>query len=108
MKTLRMYGASDDLVEAEGIEGADEYGIYTHDTWPYVASFNVISQGEAKGLRIHVLFDGCWSFAVSADDSETLPSWPTRRTWGVPSSYSELLEIDVPDDATIKLNPRKP
>lgn len=102
MKTLRMYGESDDLIEVEGIEGANEYYPNVSHKDPYMATFIVESQSEATGMQIHVLYDGCWSFAVSADDSETLPNWPMRRSWGGGRGYSELLEIDVPDDAMIK------
>lgn len=107
MKTLTMYGSSDDLIEADGIEGADEYGIFASDTWPYVATFAVTSQSESKGLNVHVLYDGSWSFAVSADDTEKLCEWPIRRSWGTDCDYSETLEIDVPDDAIIKRVERK-
>jgi hypothetical protein len=102
MKTLKMHGASDDLIESEGIDGADEFAKFASATWPYVASFKVTSHEAMGGLNIHVLYDGCWSFAVSADESEQLPGWPIRRTWGGGRGYSELLEIDVPDDAVIQ------
>lgn len=106
MKTLRMYGASDDLIEVEGIEGEDEYNRYNKEPWPYVTTFVVMSPQQFLGLEIHVLYAGGWSFAVQpTEDTEgdycDFPEWPIRRTWGGGRGYSELLEIDVPDDATI-------
>lgn len=107
MKTLSMYGASDDLIEVEGIEGADEYNGMAHGKSPYVMSFKVTSPSEPLGLEIHVCYAGGWSFAVQPTEDSDLdfcefPAWPIRRSWGGGRGYSELLEIDVPDDAMIE------
>jgi hypothetical protein len=109
MKTLHMYGASDDLIEVEGIAGEDEYSGTTNGN-PYVTTFVVKSPSEPLGLEIHVLYAGGWSFAVQPTEDKDgdfceFPNWPIRRTWGdgeYNRGYSELLEIDVPDDAVIK------
>lgn len=101
MKTLRMYGASDDLVEAEGVPGADEFGAEgSHD----IAATFVLG-GK---MRIHALYThvGCWGFAISqVDEDVQLPDWPIRISQyndGIrPGGYSTLLEVDVPDDATL-------
>lgn len=119
MKTLQVYGASDDLIEFSGIEGADEFDICDHPNSPYVATFAVDKQ-----LKIHVLYDGRWSFAVGQYDKDIpLPNWPIRISTKymysnkhrramldqfpedkeVDRCYSTLLEIDVPDDAKLKL-----
>lgn len=75
-------------------------------------AITVMSPQEFLGLEIHVLYAGAWSFAVQpTEDTEgdwcDFPEWPIRRTWGGGRGYSELLEIDVPDDATIVEKERK-
>lgn len=107
MKTLSMYGASDDLIEIEGIEGADEYYPNVTGKDPYMAAFTVKSASQPLGLIIHVIYGGGWCFAVQpTEDSDgdwcEFPDWPIRRRWGGGNGYSELLEIDVPDDAVVK------
>ncbi len=50
-------------------------------------------------MRIHAIYDGCWSFAVGqVDEDIALPDWPIRiRSEG----YSAIVEIDVPDDVKV-------
>lgn len=92
MKTAKFYGASDDLIEVEGIRGADEFNVYGDG--PHMARFNLGGM-----MRIHAIYDGCWSFAVGMVDEEIpLPDWPVRLT---SEGYSMVLEIDVPD--TVKV-----
>ena len=99
MKTVKIYGASDDLVETSGIKGCDEFGCYSSDELVHT-TLAIVTQTE--GVHVYAIYDGCWSFAVSpAMDSEQLPDWPIRHLWGGGSDYSETLEIDVPDDAEL-------
>jgi hypothetical protein len=97
MKTLTIYGASDDLVEAHGIPGGDEFTVYP-DT-PYVGQIHVRAR-DGK-LNIHVIYDGSWAFAIAPQDgdNDTLPPWKIDRMFGTESAYSETVTIDVPDDA---------
>lgn len=96
MKTLSMFGASDDLIEASGVFGAREfYATGTDGT--YMGSFNLGGK-----MRIHALYDGCWSFAVGQVDEEIpLPDWPIRIGRAPECAYSTLLEINVPDDVRL-------
>lgn len=101
MKTLKIYGASDDLVETSGIDGCDEFGVYNSDS-RYMCELTVHSaDGE---ITVHAIYTGSWAFAITTEmgDCDQMPDWPVRRTWGKDSSYSETLEIDVPDDAVLK------
>ena len=101
MKTLTMYGASDDLVEAKGIDGCDEFGAWNSADGPAVnATFRV--HAASGGLNIHAVYDGCWAFAVTAPNTNAvMPPWPITRRWGVECVYSETLLIECPDDARI-------
>ena len=95
MKTAKFYGASDDLIEVEGVKGADEFNVVA--AGPHIASFNLGGK-----MRIHALYDGCWSFAVSQVDEEIpLPDWPIRISQSKDSKYSTCLEVDVPDDVKL-------
>lgn len=105
MKTLKVYGASDDLVEADGIPGADEFSKHTCDACQAYIGRMLVSAGN-EAICIHAVYAGSWSFAITSenadDDFETLPDWPVRRTFGIDVPYSETLEIDVPNDAHLK------
>jgi len=100
MKTLTMYGQSDDLMEFDGLEGTDEFNpSNSHEN--IMGTFEVTSQSDWAGLKISVIYDGCWSFAIGLRDEETnFPNWPIRISRK--HEYSMLVEIDVPDDAVFK------
>lgn len=98
MKTLIVYGASDDLIETSGIEGCDEFGGAGQGD-PVLGKLTVAASTDV--LTIYCLYDGCWSFAVSPWPNEESLPWEVRRIWGKNVSYSETLEIDVPDNARL-------
>lgn len=92
MKTVSIYGASDDLIEVSGIPGADEFASYK--TPIDFAIWH--STGE---MRITAIYgtNGCWSFALGqTGEEESFPDWPVRITQHE-RGYSTLVEIDVPD-----------
>ena len=102
MQTAIFYGASDDLIEVEGVKGGDEFNVISDDTC--VAIFNVGGK-----MLVYALYGpmGVWGFGVSQiDDEVRLPDWPIRITNGEPDGmpatiYTTKLEIDVPDDAVV-------
>jgi hypothetical protein len=101
MKTLKVYGASDDLIEASGVEGCGEFS--AHADGDYQGHLTVESGNTSQDyyvITLHVIHDGCWAFAVTMDEDNP-PNWPVRRFWGKDIPYSETLEIDVPDDARL-------
>lgn len=99
MKTIRIYGASDDLVEIEGdVPGCDEYDVGGPRL--VMARFLVgpLDSGTV-GLRVFAIYDGCWSFAIGqVGESRPLPGWPIRITQSSDVPYSVQIEIDVPDN----------
>ena len=99
MPVMHMYGTSDDLVEVIGITGADEFNVNEQDR--YAGSFNLGGK-----LRIHAIYDGCWSFAVGqVDENIPIPDWRVRVRQSPQVSYSTCLEIEVPDDVKIFREP---
>lgn len=102
MKTLTMYGYSDDNIVFEGIDSADEFGAFGDS--PYRAQFRLKSASQDVELVIHVIYYGHWCFAIGPEngDYEEMPDWAIRRVWGGECAYSETVQIDVPDDAVLK------
>ena len=102
MKTIKIYGASDDLIEVEGsCKGCDEYN--AGGTGPLMGVIHLTT--EENAVHVHCIYDGAWSFGVSPQDVEgddwSVMPWPMRRKYGIPVQYSETLEIDVPDDCEV-------
>lgn len=103
MQTAVFYGASDDLIEVEGVKGGDEFGAYRSDGSRYHGSFNL-----GGLMRVHAIYDGCWSFAVGqVDEDIPLPDWPVRVRWPGGRGYSTRLEVDVPDDVKVFREPEE-
>lgn len=104
MKTLTMYGASDDLWECAGIEGADEFGCFGgHNDGMFKGPIQIVIDDEVM-LQIYAVYDGTWQFAISPGEcDEAMPDWEIRRSWGGAgrSEYSEYVEIDCPNDAVL-------
>lgn len=102
MKTIKIYGCSDDLVEIEGdVKGADEYGVYDETGKTY---FIIRSKVTGESINIHPVYHGYWCFAIGTDDNfcENFPDWNIKRVWGDEVDYSETVYIDVPNDSKIK------
>lgn len=104
MKTVKFYGASDDLVEIEGIKGEDEF--YFHPTCESEKGIGLsqafLVGSGAGGLKVYAIYDGCWHFSIGPIDEDIeMPQWPIRYSL-YESGYSVLLEIDVPDNAFVK------
>ena len=100
MKKLQMFGSSDDLLECDGLPGCDEFNVIKDG--PYIASLQVHSPTQGT-LRIHAIYDGCWSFAVGqSDEDDIYPNWPIKYSLAKKyNGYSMLLEIECADDAKL-------
>lgn len=93
---MKMYGASDDLIEVEGIPGSDEFEADGGNDL-LMGSFVV-----GGVIRVRAIYDGCWSFSVGqVDEDVPLPEWPISLGQHPECDYSALLEIEVPDHTTI-------
>lgn len=90
MNTCIFWGSSDDLIEVQGVPGADEFCNARDDIVKGV--FHIGGQ-----LQIIALYDGCWSFSVGkVDEDVDWPDWPIRIKPSEHNAYSAQLEIDVP------------
>jgi hypothetical protein len=97
MQNLKLYGASDDLIELEGVKGADEFNVYPSGS--YAGKITVKASDGA--INIHVIYDGSWAFSICPQDgdSDQMPPWSITRDFGQDSRYSETIYIELPDDA---------
>ena len=99
MRTVSFYGASDDLIEVDGIPGADEFAALDQSPEGMAGSFVVGGK-----IRVRAYYDqrGVWGFSVSqVTDAVPLPDWPIRISQQSDCDYSTRVEIDCPDDATV-------
>lgn len=103
---ITIYGASDDLVEVAGCEGADEFNVYGSDAMGPVMWRGDLIAPTGEAMRVHALYDDCWHVAIGqADEAIPLPGWATQirqHTGGLfpgdrPIPYSVVLTIDAPD-----------
>lgn len=100
MKTLKIWGASDDLLETSGLPGCDEFNVYGNG--PLMGKLTV--KGKGMHLHIYALYDGAWSFAIGTqegDDCDEFPGNQITRRWGNDSPYSETVLIECPPDAIL-------
>jgi len=105
---ITIYGASDDLVEVDGCEGAREFnaGHWQGDLAP---------PGEVEQMRVHCWYDddGCWQVGVGqVIEDNPLPPWPITITQAPAMNpanpgYSALLSIDAPEGTRlVNVKPR--
>jgi hypothetical protein len=94
---ITVYGASDDLVEVAGCDGADEFG---SDDWQ-----GDLTAPDGSQMRVYCQYrvNGTWSVGVGQVDEELqLPGWPVVVQQAAAMNpdnpgYSALLAIDAPD-----------
>jgi hypothetical protein len=106
---ITIYGASDDLVEVGGCEGADEFSA---DRW----QGDLVAPGGTEQMRVHCWYDedGCWQVGVGQvlEDCQ-LPAWPISITQAPAMNpdnpgYSALLSIDAPEGTRLENVKPKP
>jgi hypothetical protein len=95
---IRIYGASDDLIEVEGCKNADEFNSYERGP--------VMWRGDLRApdgdvVRAYALFDGCWSIALGqVDEDRPLPDWDIQIVQE--GRYSTAAQIDAPDGTVLE------
>jgi hypothetical protein len=99
MKTLKVYGSRDYLINFSGIEGANQFSVYSDNL--IQALFLVKSLEEEIYIIAFYDEEGNWSFEISlSEECLELPNWSTR-IYNYKNGYSTCLEIDVPDDTVL-------
>jgi hypothetical protein len=76
MNRIEIYGASDDLIEIR-IDGKDVDELNVYEDGPYMGSLRLVAKSDPESAcLVHVIYDGCWSFAVGrTDEGKPLPTW---------------------------------
>ncbi len=100
-RTLKFYGASDDLFEIEGTSGEEPDEIGCIDA-PCIVE---IKTPGNEGLMIVGLYapgdSACWMMGIAPlDEDIPIPPWPVSFQLQ-PPGYSTLLTITVPDDSIV-------
>ncbi len=118
---VRIYGASDDLVEIEGHPDGDEVGCYEQDV--------IVVLGDEKGgVLVRMSYSprftgapglpdaafGCWSAEVAPIGEDVPMPWPVTITnpieqrAGGPRGYSACVSVDCPADTKLAFVKVKP
>lgn len=98
---ISIYGASDDLVEVQGCEGADEFDTYNTNPSP-VAWRGDLRAPDGQAMRVEALYDDVWRLAFGQVDEDTpLPEWPLTLRQHPEIPYSVLAVIDAPEGTAL-------
>jgi len=85
---VKVYGASDDLIEIEG-DIREEFG-YHYSVSDPTAKFLAFSDGTALKIT-YGLDDGCWRISVYAGNPDYITHTPATSE----DNYSDIVEIDT-------------
>jgi hypothetical protein len=101
MPELKVYGHSDDLIELDGIKGADEF------SKPSGAWVGVLEapNGDTALLYVDYRHNGCWTASLGIyEEGYKLPEWPVTVTTDAKyaNEYSTLTTITVPEGTTVR------
>lgn len=98
MQTAIFYGASDDLVEVEGIKGGDEFTVDNKDGATFVL-------GGRIRIRLEYGRGGVWTATIGQVNADvplpSAPDWFIRVSRHPQVDYSVRVEVECPDDATL-------
>jgi hypothetical protein len=82
---IEFYGSGDDNMcfringGRENGGTSDEVGCYQSGKDLHHCTMLVSTIGGTAGVKIHAIYDGCWSFAVGmTDEGRKLPDWVFR------------------------------
>jgi hypothetical protein len=123
---MKIYGASDDLVEFEGcslerdedkdgpyiglvMEADDEIDCYDKKLSIEIGQVEAKEGQNAHGVRVVMVYAskdhdaGVWEARISPLDEDVGCPWPVRVAFGPPSrGYSAVVEIDAPVGTPIR------
>ena len=102
-RTLKFWGASDDLFEITGSLSGEPAEIDERDV---VRVFD--KQGNGLQVVANYIDPGVWAIGLAPlDEEQAMPPWP--MTWRLEPSrqYSAELTLEAPDDAVMALGTRR-
>ncbi len=96
--TITIYGASDDCVEVEGCEGADEFYVSGQGEW----RGDLVAPGGTDQMRLYAAYSaltadaGTWLIGTAQTSEDVpFPKWPISIRQH-DSGYSTIVTIDAP------------
>jgi len=100
MATLTVFGSSDDLIEVDGVEGADEF----NDTSGHWRGIIEAPDGATAIVYVDLRRNGTWTVALGQyEEDYPLPNWPVSITVDEDlCAYSTKATIEVPEGTTIR------
>lgn len=104
MKQLKIYGASDDLIEVDGFDG-DEIGCFGDEVRKGHIRISSVSENAAMDIHCFYGLSGAtWAFAPSMIEEDCPLPFPVRIEQGTKDNcdYSTVCTVDCPDDAVWK------
>lgn len=103
---IEFYGASDDLIEirVNGKDYEEVSGYISGDKSVYSRELRVTTIGGSQGIKVHMLYDGCWTAAAGLlEEDRSLPAgW--KITTEQEHAYSTKLVINTGDDQVLITN----
>lgn len=98
---ISISGASDDLVE---IDGVPEYDEFCNPSYSSIKFKGNLIAPDGSGVRVIVIYDndgvgatGCWSVAIGRmDEDAEYPEWPVTILTG-DRAYNVTAVIEAPD-----------
>ncbi len=91
---ITIYGASDDCVEVEGCDGADEFYTGEDDRW----QGDLIGPDASDQMRVSCWYDkdGAWQVGVGqVTEDVTMATWPVTIAQHQ-NGYSAMLMVSAP------------
>ena len=100
MKTITFRGDSDDTFGCYWEGGDLDHDDYARGTTRVIVVTGAGGRLAVTGVYAPGHFCGCWSVGLMPlDEDEPMPPWPMRWRF---EAYSTVLEIEVPDGATVR------
>lgn len=103
---IRIYGASDDLVEIEGHPDGDEVGCYDEDVLIQIGDEEtggvVIRMSYAPRFNAFTAAFACWSAEIAQIDEDKPIPWPISIST---NRYSVEVRIDAPPSVALIFRP---
>jgi hypothetical protein len=98
---ISISGGSDDLIEIFGCEGEDEFCNASSGIVKLAGNFIA---PDGKGMRVHALYDGTWSFALGLlDEDHEWADWPVVIEQG-DRPYNTLVRVEAPEGTKFVLD----
>lgn len=97
---IEFWGGSDDLIEVR-IDGKNhaEIGGYISGEGRYSKALEVRSVVGTLGLRVHAIYDGCWSFSAGQIEEGLFIPQGWTLTVEQQHAYSTRLLVNTGDDS---------